>query len=170
MEWLFVPILLRRPISCIVPDVDFHKHHRKGDRMGILTQAHHEHFDEYGYMVIENAVPIALCDAVVDAIFAFLEMNPSKPDDWYRAPHKPGAGMVEMYHHQAMWNVYQHPPIHQIYREVYGTERIWVHIDRVNMKPPLHPDYPNGITRVCIIGTLIPQSSRLGSAHKVSCF
>ncbi len=63
-------------------------------------------------------------------------------NDWYRAPHKPGAGMVEMYHHQAMWNVYQHPPIHQIYSEVYGTERIWVHQDRVNMKPPKHPGYP----------------------------
>ncbi len=110
--------------------------------MAILTQAHHDHFDEYGYMVIENAVPIELCDAVVDAIFAFLEMDPSDPNDWYRAPHKPGAGMVEMYHHQAMWNVYQHPPIHQIYSEVYGTERIWVHQDRVNMKPPKHPGYP----------------------------
>ena len=44
--------------------------------MAILTQAHREHFDECGYMVIENAVPIELCNAVVDAIFAFLEMNP----------------------------------------------------------------------------------------------
>ena len=110
--------------------------------MSLLTQAHHDHFDEYGYMVIENAVPIELCEAVVDAIFAFLEMDPSDPDNWYRAPHKPGAGMVEMYFHQAMWNVYQHPPIYQIYTEIYGTERIWVHIDRVNMKPPKHPDYP----------------------------
>ena len=51
--------------------------------------------------------------------------------------------MVEMYQHQSMWNVYQHPPIHQIYTEVYGTERIWVYPDRVNMKPPLHPDHPD---------------------------
>ena len=64
--------------------------------MGILTQAHRDHFDAYGYMVIENAVPTELCDAVVDAIFAFLEMDPSNPNDWYRTPHKPGAGMVEM--------------------------------------------------------------------------
>ena len=41
--------------------------------MSILTQAHRDHFDEYGYMVIENAVPIELYEAVVDAIFAFLE-------------------------------------------------------------------------------------------------
>ena len=74
--------------------------------MPLLTQAHRDHFDEYGYMVIENAVPTELCEPVVDAIFAFLEMDPSDPDSWYRAPHKPGAGMVEMYFHQAMWNVY----------------------------------------------------------------
>ena len=110
--------------------------------MELLTQAHRDHFDEYGYMVIEDAVPVDLCAAVVDAIFAFLEMDPDDPGSWYRAPHKPGAGMVEMYQHQAMWNVYQHPPIHRIYSQVYGTERIWVHPDRVNMKPPRHPDHP----------------------------
>jgi hypothetical protein len=36
--------------------------------MEILTQAHHKHFDEHGYMVIEDAVPTDLCAAVVDAI------------------------------------------------------------------------------------------------------
>ena len=111
--------------------------------MGILSAEHHQHFDQFGYMVIENAVPLDLCQAVVEAIFAFLEMDPNDPNDWYRWPHKPGSGMVEMYQHQAMWNVYQHQPIHQIYTEVYGTHRIWVHPDRVNMKPPHHLEYPD---------------------------
>lgn len=60
--------------------------------MNILTQAHRDHFDENGYMVVEGAVPTALCDAVVAAIFAFLEMDSADPETWYRAPHKPGAG------------------------------------------------------------------------------
>ena len=111
--------------------------------MGILSAEHHQHFEQFGYMVIEDAVSIDLCQAVVEAIFAFLEMDPNDPNDWYRCPHKPGAGMVEMYQHQAMWNVYQHQPIHQIYTEVYGTHRIWVHPDRVNMKPPRHVKHPN---------------------------
>ena len=58
-------------------------------------------------MVIKNAVPIELCNAVIEAIFSFLEMDPEKSDQWYQPPHKPGAGMVEMYQHQAMWNVLQ---------------------------------------------------------------
>ena len=49
--------------------------------MAILTQAHDDHFDEYGYMVIEDAVPIELCEAVVDAIFDFLEMDPSNMNE-----------------------------------------------------------------------------------------
>ena len=115
--------------------------------MSILKQAHRDHFNEYGYMVVENAVPIDLCNAVVDAIWAFLGMDPSDPDDWYRLPHeppeRPGIGMVSMYWHQAMWDVYQHPRVHQLYSEVYGTDRLWVHIDRVNMKPPRHPNHPD---------------------------
>ena len=109
--------------------------------MSLLTSAYRAHFEEHGYTIIEDAVPAHLCNAVVEAIFAFLEMDPSNPNNWYRAPHKPGAGVVEMYQHQAMWNVYQHLPIHEVFKDLYATERIWVHSDRVNIKPPCHADY-----------------------------
>lgn len=59
--------------------------------MSLLTSAHRAHFEEHGYMIIENSVPVHLCNAVVEAIFAFLGMDPNDPNDWYRAPHKPGA-------------------------------------------------------------------------------
>ena len=49
--------------------------------MPIILQKHHKHFERYSYMVIENSVPIELCNAVVEAIFDFLEMNPDNPDD-----------------------------------------------------------------------------------------
>ena len=111
--------------------------------MSLLTQAHWEHFNENGYMVVENAVPLDLCAAVADAVWTFLGMDRNVPHDWYRAPHNPGPGMIEMYHHQAMWDVYQHPPIYEIYKEVYGTRFIWAHFGRVNMKPPSNPRFPN---------------------------
>ena len=110
--------------------------------MGRLKQEHWDHFNENGYMVIENAVPHRLCAATARAIWDFLEMNPDDPDDWYRAPHRPGPGMVEMYQHQAIWDVYQYPPVYEIYKELYGTHRIWAHLDRVNMKPPYRSDRP----------------------------
>ena len=74
--------------------------------MSLLTSALRAHFEKHGYTIIEDAVPAHLCNAVVEAIFAYLEMNPNNPNDLYRASHKPVTGMVEMYQHQAMWNVH----------------------------------------------------------------
>lgn len=110
--------------------------------MGILTPEDQSFFDENGYLVIRNAVPKEQCDAVIDAIWDFLGMDRNNPEDWYHLPLKPG-GMVEMYQHQAMWNTRQSPLLYQVFSELHGTEKLWVSIDRVNFKPPRHPDHPD---------------------------
>ena len=107
----------------------------------ILAPADHERFRAQGYVVIPNAVPAENCAAVVDAVWEFLGMDPEDPSDWYREPHRTGS-MVEMYHHPSMWANRQHPRVYQIFREILGTERLWVSMDRVSMKPPSHPDHP----------------------------
>jgi ectoine hydroxylase-related dioxygenase (phytanoyl-CoA dioxygenase family) len=109
--------------------------------MRVLTPADHAFFEENGYLVIPDAVPIENCEAVIDALFAFLGMDRNNPDDWYREPLTPG-GMVELYQHQALWDNRQHPRVHQIFSEIYGTPKLWVTFDRVNLKPPFHPDHP----------------------------
>ncbi len=53
-------------------------------------------------------------------------------------------GMVEMYHYQSLWNNRQHPRVYQTFVEILGTERLWVTLDRANLKPPAnarHPQY-----------------------------
>lgn len=110
--------------------------------MSVLTQSDRDFFDAQGYVVVREAVPKANCDAVVDAIWDFLGMDRDDPNDWYRAPHKPGGGMVEMYQHPAMWNNRQHPRLYQAYVDLWGTEKLWCSTDRVNFKPPPHPDHP----------------------------
>jgi hypothetical protein len=107
----------------------------------ILTPEDHAFFKENGYVVIPNAVPQENLDAVVDLIWEFLEMDRNDPEDWYRDPHRPG-GMVEVYQAQALWNNRQHPRIYQIFREILGTGRLWVSMDRACMKPPAHPAHP----------------------------
>lgn len=109
--------------------------------MSVLNEDDLAHFRERGYVVVPDAVPPENCQAVIDAIFTFLGMNPNDPDDWYRAP-LAGGGMVEMYQHQALWDNRQAPRIYEAMSDLFGTEKLWVSIDRANLKPPARPDRP----------------------------
>ena len=107
----------------------------------VLTEEDLRFFDENGYIRVPNAVPLENCQAVIDAIFENLDMDPDNPADWYRPPLSPG-GMIEMYQHPAMWNNRQNPKVHAVFADIFGTEKLWVSFDRVNLKPPQHPDHP----------------------------
>lgn len=107
----------------------------------VLTEEDLRFFDENGYILVPNAVPQENCQAVIDAIFENLGMDQNNPADWYRPPLSPG-GMLEMYQHPAMWNNRQHPKVHAIFADLFGTEKLWVSFDRVNLKPPQNPDHP----------------------------
>ncbi len=98
-------------------------------------------FQANGYVLLRQAVPPENIDPAIDAIFEFLEMDRHDPDDWYRDP-LPEIGMVEMYHHQAMWNNRQSPRIHAAFAQLWDTPRLWVSFDRMSFKPPARPDKP----------------------------
>ena len=101
-----------------------------------------EFFDTNGYVVVKNVVPKALCEAVIAAEYAFLGFSPENPEGWYQEPLRRG-GMLELYQHQALWNTRQHPSVHSVFAELYGNEKLWVSVDRVNFNPPVHPAHPD---------------------------
>lgn len=110
--------------------------------MKILTDADRAFWEENGYIIIRNAVAKENCTAVVNAIWEFLDMDRNDSATWYsRPPWHSRAGMIEMYHHQSMWDNRQNPKIHQAFSEIYGTEKLWVSLDRVNMNPPATADW-----------------------------
>lgn len=109
--------------------------------MSVFSAEDLDFFRQNGYVILHDAVPQENLDAVIDAIWTFLQMDRNTPEDWYRDPLRTN-GMVEMYQHQALWNNRQHPRIYQAFTEILGTERLWVSIDRVCMKPPCHPNHP----------------------------
>ncbi|MBM3213975.1 hypothetical protein FJZ36_03555 [Candidatus Poribacteria bacterium] len=110
--------------------------------MPVLSEQDRAFFDENGYVVVHDAAPADKLAAAVAAIWEFLGMDPDDPDDWYRPPHKPGAGMVEFYQHQALWDNRQSPRVHGAFADIWRTDKLWVSFDRVNMKPPRRPDKP----------------------------
>src|SRR5687767_9302793 len=95
----------------------------------VLSEDDLRFFEENGYVVVPNAVSRENCEAVVDALYDFLEFDKNTSDDWYRAPHTPG-GMVEMYQHPALWANRQSERIHGAMADLFGTEKLWVSIDR----------------------------------------
>lgn len=110
--------------------------------MAIFSADEMAAFERDGYIVLREAVGPAGCEAVVDAIFSFLGMDPDDPGDWYREPHRTN-GFVELYHHPSLWANRQNPRIYEAFEQLLGTDELWVSIDRAGFKPPPHVDHPD---------------------------
>ena len=109
--------------------------------MDVLSEEDRAFFEREGYVVLKGVVPEETCDAVVAMLYDYLGFDSTTPDGWYRAPLTRG-GMLEIYQHQALWDVRQHPNVHQVFSELYGTEKLWVSLDRANFNPPAREDHP----------------------------
>lgn len=127
--------------------------------MAILNEQDHTFFQDNGYLRVRQAAPKADCDAMIAAMWQFLEMDPNHPEMAYRLPLKPG-GMIEMYQHQALWNNRQNPRLYEVFAELLGTPRLCVSIDRCGIKlpyNPAHPDYDHkGFTHWDVDTTHLP--------------
>ncbi|MGE0102048.1 MAG: phytanoyl-CoA dioxygenase family protein [Blastocatellales bacterium] len=117
-----------------------------GDTLRILTEEDWESWRRNGYLHLRDVVPAELLEPVIDLAWEFQEMSTDDPESWYRRePARIGmeelnfSGMVEVYNHQALWDVRQHPKIHRIFADLWGTEKLWVTIDRLNLNLPVRP-------------------------------
>ena len=96
-----------------------------------------------GYIVIKNAVPREQALATADFIWEFDEKDPNDKSTWY-APMRAememkeliGTGMVEVYNNQHLWNNRMTQRVYDAFVDVWGTERLWVTIDRANLNFP----------------------------------
>ena len=98
--------------------------------------------EEQGYVVVPQVVPPENVAAVVADIWRHTGARLDDRESWYLpgiiSPH----GMVQMYHYQSMWDNRQHPAVHRTFADIFGTERLWVSLDRANLKPPADPAHP----------------------------
>lgn len=102
-----------------------------------------------GYVVIENAVGHATLDRIEQLMWEFEELDPNDPGSWY-PPEKArlratelsfNAGMIELYNHQYLWDARQSERVHAAFADVWGTEALWVSIDRLNFNLPPGPGF-----------------------------
>lgn len=109
----------------------------------VLSQADWQHWVTQGYVIVRQAVPLDKVQAVADMLWEFQEMDPQDPGTWYqpqRREHKMtelnNTGMVEVYHHPAMWETRQHPRVYDAFVDIWDREDLWVAVDRANLNPP----------------------------------
>ncbi len=103
--------------------------------MQALSTTQKDFWSENGYLVISNVIPELLLRNVVNTIEDFIGKRMDEPTDWYKAPMYPG-GIINMNHHQSFWETRQHPNLHMIFSDIWGTEKLSVSQDRANMNPP----------------------------------
>ncbi|MCY3811989.1 MAG: phytanoyl-CoA dioxygenase family protein [Gammaproteobacteria bacterium] len=98
-----------------------------------MTEAIKTALAERGYAVVDAVVPKPLCEAVIEAVASFLRVDPGDASTWGVAQ---GHGIVPLHHHPALWEVRQHPAVHAIFTELYGSRALWSSVDRASFKPP----------------------------------
>ena len=121
-----------------------------------LTAAQLSSWTADGYLVIPDAVPPNLLKNAADAIRQFVGADDANKTSWYDntldiygdktedglRPHHGPCGMVNMVHHQSLWEIRQHPRIHSIFADLYNTHKLYVTVDRQHFKAPQDERFP----------------------------
>jgi hypothetical protein len=122
---------------------------RNGEPLRALTEEQWKHWITQGYVVVPNAISSKQVAQTVSLLWEFEEKNPKDPKTWYAPPRATmemkelvGTGMVEVYNHQHQWTNRQTPRVYDAFVDVWGTEELWVTIDRANLNFPAPKDQP----------------------------
>ncbi|MFN7119321.1 MAG: phytanoyl-CoA dioxygenase family protein, partial [Saprospiraceae bacterium] len=119
-----------------------------GKPLRVLSEEDWQFWIHNGYIVIKNAVPKEQALKTAAFLWEFEEKDPNNPDTWYapaRAEMKmkelTGTGMVEVYNHQYLWDNRQTQRVYDAFVDIWGTEKLWVTIDRANLNFPIRPGF-----------------------------
>jgi hypothetical protein len=93
-----------------------------------------------GWTRIPSVVPVDSCRRLVEVLKSELGVpinDPSRWDDYGGEAHD----LVPIWGHQAQWDIRQHPRMHAIWAELWGTGKLWVSLDSCRFTPPWRPGY-----------------------------
>jgi len=114
------------------------------DSLKIMSLEDWQFWKENGYIVIKNAVPREQAEATANFLWEFEEKDPNDTSTWYTAARAEmkmkelaGTGMVEVYNNQHLWNNRQSQRVYDAFCDVWGTDKLWVTIDRANLNFPV---------------------------------
>lgn len=121
---------------------------KNNEPLRVLSEEDWKFWKENGYVVVRNAIPQDHIDRLVKLIWEFEEKDPNNSSTWYTAPRREMAmkelmntGMVELYNHQYLWDNRMYEKIYNAFVDIWGTEKLWVSIDRCNLNLPMKPGH-----------------------------
>lgn len=115
----------------------------KTRRLRVLSEADFLHWQNYGFVVVPQAVPAEQVERLSQFLWDFQEMDRANPATWYAKQLRDHAmselnhsGMVEVYNHQYLWDNRQCQRVYDAFVDIWDEERLWVTIDRANLNTP----------------------------------
>jgi len=119
-----------------------------GKALKVLSEEDWAFWIENGYVVIKNAVPKEQAAKTAKFLWEFEEKKATAQSTWYAPPRAEiemkelaGTGMVEVYNNQALWNNRQNQRVYEAFTDIWGTDKLWVTIDRANLNFPIRPGF-----------------------------
>jgi hypothetical protein len=119
-----------------------------GKSLQVLSEADWQFWVNNGYVIIKNAVPKGQVKKLANYLWEYEGKDQNDINTWYKKPNAQmqmaelnNTGMVEIYNQQYMWDNRQMEKVHQAFADVWGTEKLWVTIDRANLNFPLRPGF-----------------------------
>ena len=110
-----------------------------GSDTTLFTDSHRQQLSDVGVTRVESVIPKDCADAVVRALPVVSAVEIGDPTAWYSLPAE-YPGVIPSHHHQSQWNIRQHPCLHRAFSELWGTQMLWVTMDRIGFVPPLRLD------------------------------
>ena len=114
----------------------------------VLTEKQWSFWVQKGYIVIKNAIPKKQAEDTANFLWEFEEKNPKDVSTWYSEPRAEmqmkelaGTGMVEVYNNQYLWDNRQTQKVYDAFVDIWGTEKLWVTIDRANLNFPIRKGF-----------------------------
>jgi hypothetical protein len=119
-----------------------------GEALRVLTEDDWNFWIANGYIVVKKAVPREKALATADFLWEFEEKDPNNPETWYtqaraemQMKELTNTGMVEVYNNQYLWNNRMTQKVYDAFVDIWGTEKLWVTIDRANLNFPIRPGF-----------------------------
>ncbi len=119
-----------------------------GKPLRVLTESEWDFWITNGYIVIKNVVPKEQAQATADFLWEFDEKDPNDMATWYtpsraemQMKELANTGMVEVYNHQHLWNNRMTQKLHDVFADIWGTDKLWVTIDRAILNIPIRPGH-----------------------------